>query len=166
MRKEYDMLEETLKSFVATGLVKNAGVSEPKAIIKIILPDDTEVKYTHIQLDKELLDAYKSQCHIVTSVFLKKCEGTNAAAVVLENNELFGKYYHSFLLVDDIMHDLAYNIMMKYEDYLKLINPTVLINEDRNTILNNIKELENNSKSFVDSECVDILKYAISKQFK
>lgn len=164
LEKNFDILDEILKSFVATGLVKYARVSNPKAIIKIILPDDTEVKYTHIQLDKELLDAYKGNCHMVTSVFLKNCERTNGAAVVLENNELFGKYYHSFLLENGVMHDLAHNIMMKYEDYLKLINPTVLINGDKNTILNSIKELENNNKSFVDSEYVDLLKYAMNNQ--
>jgi len=166
LEKKFDELDEILKSFVATGLVKYAEVNDSKVIIKIILPDDTEVKYTHIQLDKKLLEAYKRNCHMVTSYFLKNCEKTNGAAVVLEDNELFGKYYHSFLLADDIMHDLAHNIMMKYEDYLKLINPTVLINGDKHTILTGIKELEKNSKSFTDSEYIDIFKYAIECQTK
>ncbi len=165
IEKRYDELGKTLKSFVATGLIKNAEVSDDKVIIKIILPDNTEIKYSHIQEEKELLDEYRGECHNVTLYFLKNCENANGAAVVLEDRELFGKYYHSFLLENGIMFDLAHNIMMKYEDYLKLINPTVLILEDRNTILNNIKELENN-KSFVDSEYSDILKYAISKQVK
>lgn len=104
-----------------------------------------------------------SFCNII---LLKNCEMTNSAAVVLEDNELFGKYYHSFLLEDGIMYDLSHKIMMRYESYLKLVNPKVLINGDRDTILNGIKELENNSKSFVDSGYVDILKYAMDNHMK
>ncbi len=165
--KKFDALDDLLKSFVATGLVKEAKViqSDKKNFIEIITNSDEKIRYSHISLKKDLIDAYKGNCHIVTSYFLKNCEKSNNAVVVLENNELFGEYYHSFLLEDGIMYDFAHNIMMGYENYLKLIKPKILVCSDSNTILNGIKELKNN-KSFVDSEYVDILKYAMEKQSK
>lgn len=69
LKKEYDDLDETLKSFVATGLIKDSMLNDDKSVIIITLPDDTEVKYTHVQLEKELLDAYNEECHFVTSYF-------------------------------------------------------------------------------------------------
>lgn len=135
--KEFTELNDLLNSFIATGLVKSAVLTDNQAI-KIILPDNTEVEYANVPIEKKLIDGcypqYNSYCHEATLYFLRNGEACKAA-VVLEPLEIFGQYYHSFIVEDNIVYDLAHNIMMEYENYLKLVKPTVLVYEDCITIL-------------------------------
>lgn len=160
LEKDYEMVEDVLKSFVALDLVKEANLSKDKMVIELTLLDDTRVNYSHVPLDKDLLDAYKTYCHEVTLGFLKNIDNSQALVVLLDK-ELCGKYYHSLYMHDGIVYDLAHNILIRYENYVKLFNPTILINEDKDTILSNIKDMKENNKKFSKSKFVDILKYAI-----
>lgn len=165
MTKEFKYLDKKLRSFVQTGLVTNAEVSDNKKIIKIILPDDTEVKYMNLDSKGNLAKASNTECFNVISGILKKTDEKASVVVVLEDREIFGKYYHCFIVKNNIVSDFAHNIVMKYEDYLRLINPKVLICEDRETVLSEISRLEN-EKSFEESNYVDVLKYAMNTQKK
>lgn len=162
--KNYDLLQDVLESFIVTNLIKDANLENDKKNISLTLLDDSKVKYQNVPLDKKLTSAYNKECHNVTLGFLEKCKIINNAAVVLEKNELYGKYYHSIALTDDAVYDLSHNIVMSYENYIKLINPTVILREDEDTILSNIEALKNKDKVFKDSNYCDLLKYAMEKQ--
>lgn len=164
--KEFTELNDLLNSFMATGLVKRAILTD-NHVIKIILPDNTEIEYTNVPLEKKSLNGfvpqYNQHCHDATLYFLKNGEKADKAAVVLEPLEIFGQYYHSFIVDDNMVYDLAHNLMMDYENYLRLIKPTVLIYEDCTTILKNIEQLENNQDFAKSNYCV-MLKYAMDSQ--
>ncbi len=164
MKKDYEYLEEVLKSFVTIGLIKDVIISNNKDKIKITLPDNTDIIYSYIPLEKDILDELNGRCHGMTEYFLHEMDLKEKvkAAVVLEDNKCFGHYYHSFVIINGNVFDYAHNIIMSYEDYLKVINPKVLICEDKDTILNSIENLKND-KSFNKSSINDILKYAIYK---
>ncbi len=163
-KKRFNDLNDSLESFILSNLIKDANLEDNKRIISLTLLDNSKVKYKNIPLDRELTSAYKAKCHTVTLDYLKECNTINNAAVLLENNHIFGKHYHSIALANDVVFDLSHNIVMNYENYLKLINPTVILREDENTILSNIEILKNNDKVFKDSAYCDLLKYAMEKQ--
>lgn len=161
LKKEYEDLEKMLKSFVSLELVKQANYNEENKYISLVLNDDTIVNYLNIPLEQKLIDAYRTNCHAVSSDFLRRCDVTNNIAVVLEDNELYGKYYYSFVLQDDVVYDLSHKLVISYESYLKLIKPIVLIKKDRATFLKEILKLEETDKSYSKSKYVDVLKYAM-----
>lgn len=162
--KRFADVNDTLESFIVTNLIKDANLENDKDVISLTLLDDSKVKYQSVPLDRKLTSAYNKECHTVTLGFLEKCEIVNNAAVVLEKNELYGKHYHSVALIDDAVCDLSHNIVMSYENYIKLINPTVILREDEDTILSNIEALKNKDKVFKDSNYCPLLKYAMEKQ--
>lgn len=162
--KKFADVNDTLESFIETNLIKDANLEDDKKYITLTLLDDSKVKYQNVPLDSKLTSVYNGRCHEVTLFFLKKNKFVNNAAVVLENNYLFGKFYHSIALIDDAVCDLSHNIVMSYENYIKLINPTVILREDEDTILSNIEALKNKDKVFKDSNYCPLLKYAMEKQ--
>ncbi len=162
--KRFADVNDTLESFIVTNLIKDANIEDDKKYITLTLLDDSKVKFTSVPLDIKLINAYKGECHTVTLGFLKNCEIVNGAMTFLENNYIFGKHYHSVALIDDAVCDLSHNIVMSYENYIKLINPTVILREDEDTILSNIEALKNKDKVFKDSNYCPLLKYAMEKQ--
>lgn len=159
-------LDDVLKSFITSGLVKDARVimKEKQSIIEITLLNDKKIKYSHIPLERKLTDAYKGHCHNVTSDFMRQLKTEELkVGIVQENNELHGRYYHSFIIKNDVVYDLAHDIIMSCNNYLELFNPNILILDDADKVIKDIQNLELN-KSFTDSEYIDILKYAMEKQ--
>lgn len=167
-KKEEERLDNLLKSFVASGLIKNAKVidQEKQPVIEITLLSDKKIKYSHMVLEDYLIDEYRGNCHFVVSGFMRRLEMKNVrVAVCLVDNELYGKYYHSFIVVNDVVFDLSHDILMNYNDYIELFNPQILVLEDADKVEEKIKELELN-KAFTKTKYVDILKYAIEKQLQ
>lgn len=166
---EFDFIQQAFKSFMELGLIKNAEIINVKdhKVIEMIIPSNDKIRFSHVPLEKELVDEYRGYCHAVTSKFMRETNinKTQKVVVALEDNELVGKGYHSFIVDGGVMYDFAHNIMMLYNDYLKLVKPEVLVYEDSTHVLDKMKKMEED-KNFANSEYVDILKYGMSKQLK
>lgn len=156
-------------------LIKSRLVNDAKKIelenqnaIDITLEDNSLVRFSYIPLDEKLIDAYRENCHGCAYYWAKSWldKGTTCkVATVLEPLEVYGGYYHSFVVANDgTMLDLSHNIMIAYNDYLKLVRPKVLVYEDSTTYFNSIEKLKSWDEDFVSFEGADPLKYAISKQ--
>ena len=167
--KEFDFIKQAFKSYTELGLIKSAEIIDVKddKAIEIITPSNDKIRFSHVPLEKELVDAYRGYCHAVTSRFMRGANSNKMqkVVVVLEDNELVGKGYHSFIVNNGVMYDFAHDIMMRYEDYLRLVKSEVLVYEDSTQVLNKMKNMEY-EKDFANSEYVDILKYGIAKQLK
>lgn len=166
---EFDYIQKAFNSFIELGLINSARIIDDidNKTIEIITPSKEKIRFSHVPLERELVDAYRGYCHAVTSTFMREANINKAQKVVvaLEDNEIVGKGYHSFIVDDGVMYDFAHNIMMLYKDYLKLVSPEVLVYEDSIEVLDKMKKMEED-KDFANSEYVDILKYGISKQLK
>lgn len=77
-------------------------------------------------------------------------------------NHLYGKYYHSFFIENEIVYDMAHNIVMNYKDYIKIFNPSIILYETGNILVENMSNIYNNQK-FNDNEWCDLAIYGISK---
>ena len=167
--KDWEYLNNFLKSFVALELVLDAKVvkSGKQNFIELITLNNKKIRFTHVPCDEELIDNCRGYCHAATSTMMKCVDDYDnlKVAVVLLDNALLGKGYHSFIVENGIIHDFAHNIMMKYSDYLKLVKPDVLVYDSVKDVLSSIQQLEY-EREFTNSDCVDILKYGISKQLK
>lgn len=166
---ELDYIQKAFNSFIELGLIDSAKIIDDidNKTIEIITPSNDKIRFSHVPLERELVDAYRGHCHEVTSTFMRETNinKTQKVVVALEDNEIVGKCYHSFLVDNGVMYDFAHNIMMLYKDYLKLVSLEVLVYEDSTKVLDEMKKMEED-KDFANSEYVDILKYGISKQLK
>lgn len=166
---EFDFIERAFNSYIELGLIDSAKIIDGKdhKEIEIITPSNDKIQFSYVPLERELVDEYHGYCHAVTSTFMRQANiyKTQKVVVALEDKELVGKGYHSFIVDNGVMYDFAHNIMMRYKDYLKLVKPEVLVYEDSTEVLDKMKKMEED-KDFNSSEYVDILKYGISKQLK
>ena len=166
---EFDFIERAFNSYIELGLIDSAKIIDGKDYkkIEIITPSNDKIQFSYVPLERELVDEYRGYCHAVTSTFMRQANiyKTQKVVVALEDKELVGKGYHSFIVDNGVMYDFAHNIMMRYKDYLKLVKPEVLVYEDSTEVLDKMKKMEQ-QKDFTNSEYVDILKYGISKQLK
>lgn len=163
LKKKYDLLSDLLKSFVATNLVKSANLSKDKKYITIILNDNSVIKYSNIPLHKNIIDTYRGKCHFVSDYFIRNNTLIDTVIVMLENNEVYGKYYHSLVSSKDIIYDFSHNIVMDYDNYIKLFNPTILIKESKDTYIEETSDLIKSNDEFKKSNYGILLKYAIEK---
>lgn len=165
----FDFIERAFNSYVELGLIKSAKIIDGKdhKEIEIITPSNDKIRFSHVPLERELIDEYRGYCHAVTSTFMREANinKTQKVVVALEDKELVGRGYHSFIVDNGVMYDFANNTMMRYKDYLKLVKHDVLVYEDSVEVLDKMKKMEED-KDFASSEYVDILKYGISKQLK
>lgn len=166
LENKMDILDKFLKSFIGYGLIKDANVIEvaERKFIELTLNNGEKMRYSHIYLPKKSIDKFRNNCHAVVSGFIK-VDSNWKVAVVIEKNALFKGIYHSFLIRDNIVYDLSHNIMMKYDDYVKYINPKVLVLEDAKVVLDGIENLKK-YKAFSKSNYVDVLKYAMTSSIK
>ena len=166
---ELDYIQKAFNSFIELGLIDSAKIIDDidNKTIEIITSSNDKIRFSHVPLERELVDEYRRYCHAVTSTFMREANinKTQKVVVALEDKELVGKGYHSFIVDNGVMYDFAHNIMMLYKNYLKLVNPEVLVYEDSTKVLDEMKKMET-EKDFANSEYVDILKYGISKQLK
>lgn len=164
-RKNYEENNNLLKSLIYSELVKNAELikSEKQDYITLTLKDNSKVKFTYIPLEENLTNEYNGHCHEVTEYFVKDKSNKRRAVCLLNKNEFFGKYYHSFVVEDDVVFDFSHNFIMSYENYIKVFKPKILIDEIGKELIKNIEKMQNNKK-FIDSDWCDLLLYTVSKK--
>lgn len=159
-----------LCSLNSIGYIKKYEIEEnyDRYMVRLTMPDDSIVKFSNVPLEKEIMDAYKTNCHEVTSFFVRNQgkEEKQFVVVALEKNILFGKHYHSFYVENDLILDMAHNVIMSWENYKKIFGSEILVYEKASDVIKNIDKLESSDKVFRDSNLLDLLKYGILKQIQ
>ena len=163
-KKDYENVEELLKSFVYSELVKSAKLikNEICDYITLVIKDGKKVNFTNIPLSENITKHYNGYCHQITSEFIKNKPSTRVGVMCFLKNHLYGKYYHSFFVENGIVYDMAHNIVMNYNDYIKIINPNIILDETGNILIENMNNIYNDHK-FNDNEWCDLAIYGISK---
>ena len=126
------------------------------------MQDETKVKFTYITLEEKLTNEYNGHCHQVTQYFVKDKPNQRRAIVLYRENELFGKYYHSFIVENGLVYGLTHNIVISYKDYIQIFDPKILVNELGTELINSMKNM-NNMQKYIDCNWCDLTVYAISK---
>lgn len=152
--KNKDMIYQVLKN---SGYVYKILTNDDEFLMNSILGD---IKFyradKHLDNDtnsfiNNLGDSYLEECHMISLYLLKKLPNVYSVTGILEKG-LYGKYYHSFIIIGDNVLDLTGNLIMKKEDYYKLNNVkeiSVLSLEDYN-MLNEESAQYDKSKTLYD----------------
>ena len=166
LRGDEEHLNIFLDSFIKSGLADDTRViaSDKQDVFLLTLPDGRKIKFSNVPLPKDLIDEYRGNCHAVISSWMRLYKKDHNVSVVLEPNPIYGNFYHSFVVENGDIIDLSHNIMMRYEDYLQLVKPKVLVYEDSRVLLNKMQKLEDNDVAFRECDYVDILKYGMNQQ--
>ncbi len=161
--EDYKEIDNTLLTCIELGFIKDGRLVYDNKIIELTLPNDEKVLFHNAVSNPDMVSNLNRRCHSITSEFLNLRDKKRDIAIVLEDNLLFGKHYHSFLVEDEIIRDYAHNIVINYDAYLRLVNPTVLVKEDSVLVRKRIEELSK-EKSFSSCSYPQVLKYGMSKQ--
>ena len=167
--KDYYTLETTFESYKELGLITSSKITKDKdEFIEITIPDGDVISYSPMGfLASSEIDILRGNCHEISSCLIRRKENKNCdLAVVLEPNLFGGQSYHSFIVSDGIIVDFAHNLAIKYEDYIKLVNPDVLVRENCQNVVNEIVDLNIMDSTFYSCDFVDVLKYGIEKQLR
>lgn len=167
LNKDYEQLNVTLESFIKTGLIKTAKLikNNKQDYIEATLINDDKIHFSYASANNDVILKNKHKCHLSTYNLINEKKDNRNVVIALEDFELFGSFYHSFVVENNCILDLSQNIIMTYEDYLKVIKPKILVYEDARSVIKNIEELKND-KNYSSSNYYDILKYGVSKQLK
>ena len=154
-----------MMSFIDSGLIKNITLDNNIFIITTL--DDREIRFTKILVTKEEINDYLQKCHIYSYNLLKSMgeHSSFANSVTILDKNLFNEtLYHTFLVYDNVVNDMARNILMSYEDYMYLFEPNIILDINGKTLLDNIDKLNKEDEDFRNSDHFEILKYAMYKQ--
>lgn len=164
-KKNFNNVDNLLESVMNIKLVKSADIiknDKSNSCFEFLLNDDSKIRFSNIPLEIDELEECNGKCHFITPEF---CELLNAdyIDIVLEPNSMYKGHYHSFCVKDNAVFDFAHNIVIDYDNYIKLINPIILVHEPFDEYNKNI-EILNNDNNFTKSKYYDLVKYAMTKQ--
>lgn len=167
---DFESLKNIFLSYKDLGLIADASVllQDKENSIELTMPNGGIVKYSPLgYLSSTDLDTFRGSCHEVVSYLMKRDENKdNELAVVLEPYLFGGPIYHSFMISDEIIIDFAHNIAIRYDDYIALVKPDVLVREKCQTAVNEIVDLRITDSEFYTCNFIDVLKYGIEKQLE
>ena len=163
--KDYEKVGKLIDSFIEMGLIKKGQISEQN-LIEFIMMDGSGVTVSPISFfNYKDISSLRGNCHVMSSILIREENFQDKElCIVLEPNALCGQSYHSFIVTDGIIFDFAHNIVVKYDNYVKFVKPTVLVKEKCSLVLSEIEDLKVFDCDFFSCEYEDVLKYGISKQ--
>lgn len=161
-----DILNLLIESFKLTGLIKDIEYNGKSFILTTV--DNETIKFSNQLKDIEQIKKYSGICHQISYEYFIDNPNDNISSfiTILEKNLTNQPRYHSFLLYKNSINDLSRNIHIKFEDYIKLFNPNVILNIKGQDLVKRIEELNNTDNEFKTSTKCDGLKYAILKELK
>jgi len=156
--KKYKVVNERLESLISYKLIKDGSLAfkKEKPYIRFITNDDKKVLFNNA-LSKYDYKKCQNICHSITKDIVLEKPNNRRAVTVRINNSIYGKLYHSFMVEDGYVYDLARNIIIMYDDYVDLLRPEVILDEYGC----NLKECmiyKDDSDNFTP-----LLRYALSK---
>lgn len=160
------ILNSLMESFKRTGIIKNIEFNEKHFIITTL--DNEIIKFSNQLKDEEQMREYSGMCHQISYEYFKYNPNDNIASfiTIIEKNLVNNPRYHSILLYKTNINDLSRNIHIKFEDYIKLFKPKIVLNINGQELVKKIEELNNTDNEFKTSTKCNGLKYAMSKELK
>lgn len=158
-----------MASFQETGLIKDIVYNEAKALFRLTTLDDDKIYLKNVFEKDEIDDTLKAHgyCHQCTYNILKNNKNNeNLYSVSVIEKNLIGKNsIHSFVAINNFLIDYAHNVMMKYDDYVKLVHTKKIMYVKTDRIIKNIDKLYDKDKEF-DNNQAQMLNYALHKYMK
>lgn len=166
-KKDYAKMKRFMDSLNLSGIVKNIKFNSEKNNFILTLKNNKTIKFSDKLENVEQIKEARNHCHTITQqVIEENCDDEILYAVTVYTKNLVNeKRYHSFILCNDIVNDFAHNIVISFEDYKKLYNPTIILYIEGKTLLNNLEKLKYKDKEFKDSK-VYLINYVMHKQMK
>lgn len=165
--EDEESINKLMESFKLTGIIRD--IKLVKNVFYITLLDGRIVKFTKRLDDLEQVKQYSCNCHSVSYQYFSNMhsDDNETYCVTIIEKGLYNKdRYHTFLLCNGIVHDLARNFVMKYDDYKELFNFKIIMFVKGRQMLSNIENFKNNDPEFKESNTCEVLKYAMRKQMK
>ena len=137
LQNNSEYLEKSLDFFIKSGLALSSDIVSKNNhdTISLTLSNGDKINFSNIPLSQKLIDEYRRNCHAVTSYWMRLSHKDQYTSVVLEPNQIYGGFYHSFVVENNTMLDFSHNIMMNYDSYLKLVKPRILVHENSKNLL-------------------------------
>ena len=166
MLNDKDKVFSIMKSFKAINLIKDIQLKENK--ISLITKNNEEITFKNLFNDEKERNEFRGRCHSGCEFLIKNQEMfIKDSTIVTLRDKYIGKYpiYHSVILSKKgYIIDPARNMIMKLEDYRKLLKPFVIMCISREQMLKEIENLKQTDKHFNQSNLNNVLKLAINTQ--
>ena len=167
LKKDLDLINILIESIKNLGLVNDITYNENSKMFTIKCLDNKKFKFTNMAYSIEEMEAYMNNCHDIVleyaKVLYEKKQNVNIVSF-LHRNYLNCKMYHTIFTLDSLAYDPARNIIAPKREYIKILNPYVLVNEKFDSLEDNIERLSRTSSEFVECSYCPLLKYTLYKQ--
>ena len=164
-----EKLKIYMESFIQSGLIKDLTYNEKKKVFILTTNNNEKIKFSNIHKNKEDLNFTYGNCHHITNDILlhddTSLKGVYAVTVTL-NNYFNKPFYHSFIVKGKYVVDFAHNIIITFDDYKKLYNPTVIYKVSKNDLKSIIEKYNKTDIDFKNDTGSNLLKCAMHKQMK
>lgn len=161
--KDYKRLDIIIDSFKKSNIIKDIKLN--KGVFYLLTLDNQYIKFTNEFKGEKNIKICNKHCHEAVEYFCKNVDDIYAVTAIMKN--YFGKtYYHSFVVKEGIVHDLALNTVMSLENYKKLFGCKIIMFMEGKHLLRNIERLKERDVEYKENEMFDVLKYAMHKQMK
>lgn len=164
--KDIDNINKTINSFKATGLIKDIIYDDKNKLYILTTTDNKTIEFqSKIDDENDILEA-NANCHSICNFITKQNKELDLCICTILLDNLVGeKCYHTFIVYENTVNDFAHNIIMNFDDYKELYNPTIITFENIQKVHEEIEEIKIQDSEF-DNGNAELLNYAIYKQLK
>lgn len=163
--------QETMQNIVESakilGIIQNIAL-EKDCNYKLITTNNDNISFSYAwKTYKGAVDAI-GQCHGFTrECLIERGNAPKCVAVVSKIPTHFNhSTYHSYIIYNEKVYDLAMNLTMKQGDYYKLFSPTPIASFTQEEFNTTLEQLRSEDEDFESANIDDLLKCAMAKQMK
>lgn len=166
MVNDKEKLNRVMSSIKEIGLIKDIKLNNNK--INLITNDNEEINLKNIFDDVEVRQQFKNRCHSGCEFLIRNDSNLSEGSYIITIRDRFickKPIYHSVILnKKGYIIDPARNMMMKLEDYKKLLKPQAIMCMTREQMLEEIERLKETDQQFNESKLNNVLKLVINYQ--
>ncbi len=159
--------EMVMKSFKRTGFIQDISYDEKTDTYTMISNQGKQMAFHRLFKSAAMRAQTANDCHNASLSCIKEFTQAHEKIIGVTVEETFltnFPIYHSFAIYYGMMLDGGRNIMMQFEDYQDLIQPTIISFTQGDEMLQEISQLQKTDSMFVKSNYPEMLNYAMHKQ--
>lgn len=162
--KDNDNINKTINSFKKSGLIKDIIYDDKNKRYVLTTIDNKTIEFqSKIDDENDIVEA-NANCHSICNFIAKQNKELDLyICTILLDNLVGEKCYHTFIVYENTVNDFAHNIIMNFDDYKELYNPTIITFENAQKVHEEIEEIKIQDSEF-DNGNAELLNYAIYKQ--
>ena len=162
--KNTENRDAIMNSFIQTCLIKDIYYDEKEKKFILTAQDGKKIQFITKLSNINQINEAKGQCHSISNFIAKQNKDQDINFVtMLVNNYVGEKQYHTVLVSNNVINDFAQNIVISFDDYKELYNPTIITFENAQKVYEEIEEIKIQDSEF-DNGNAELLNYAIYKQ--